>query len=63
MRSNYVLQRTGGDIVRFNQSLRPARPLNTALGGKAEEHFMGIVFPAVPCRSFATPARPAVLRA
>ena len=26
-----MLQRTGGDVTRFNQSLRPARPLNTAL--------------------------------
>jgi hypothetical protein len=27
-----VLQRTGGDVTRFNRTPRPARPLNTALG-------------------------------
>ena len=60
--SNYVLQRTPGTSYVSTNLCGPA-PLNTALGGMAEERIMGIVFPAVPCRSFAALEQPAMLRA
>ena len=60
--SNYVLQRTPGTTY-VSTYLRGPAPLNTALDGKAEERIMGIVFPAVLCRSFVASARPAMLRA